>query len=83
MVSARSERPLSEAVTECRRHTPDVHMVIADVGSEEDCVRLVDEAVELLGGVDVLILNAAYAPELEWFSSDNDVSTRARMVQLR
>ena len=48
-------------------------MVVADVGSEEDCVRLVNEAVELLGGVDVLILNAAYAPDLEWFSSDNDV----------
>ena len=48
-------------------------MVVADIGSEVDCVRLVDEAVELLGGVDVLILNAAYTPEPEWFSSDNDV----------
>ena len=72
-MSARSEGLLSETVSECHHHTPDVHMVVADVGSEEDCVRLVDKAVELLGGVDVLILNAAYAPEPEWFSSDKNV----------
>jgi NAD(P)-dependent dehydrogenase (short-subunit alcohol dehydrogenase family) len=76
VVTARSDALLSETVKECHHHTPDVHMVVADIGSEVDCVRLVDEAVELLGGVDVLILNAAYTPEPEWFSSDNDVTRK-------
>lgn len=73
VISARNENLLSEAILECQQYTQDVHMVVGDVGKEEDCVRLVHTAVEQLGGVDILILNAAYTPELEWFTSDRDI----------
>lgn len=37
-----------------------VHRVLADVSSEADCIRTVSEARELMGGLNVLINNAAY-----------------------
>lgn len=47
----------------------------ADVAKEEDCKAIVDKSIEEFGGVDILILNAAYAPLPQWFSDyDNPVS---------
>ena len=67
-------------VTECQRSTVDVYKVVADVAKEEDCVRLVTTAVEKLGGLDILILNAAHVPELQWFSSDSNMVGNGRVV---
>ena len=73
VISARSEDLLTETLNECLTFAPDVYKVIGDVGLAEDCAGLVDTAVEVLGGLDVLVINAAYTPDLQWFSSDRDV----------
>ena len=72
-MSARRENKLAETVRECQRYTPDVHMVVGDMGKEADCERMVETAVDRLGGVDILILNAAYTPPPEWFFTDENV----------
>ena len=41
---------------------------MANVSQEEDCRQIVDKAVDHFGGVDVLILNAAYSPTPTWFA---------------
>ena len=41
---------------------PNAHAIAAHTGREEDCVRLVTEAVEKFGKVDVLVNNAATNP---------------------
>ena len=41
---------------------PAAHAVAAHTGKEDDCVRLVDEAVKKFGKVDVLVNNAATNP---------------------
>ena len=43
--------------------TPEVYSILADLGKEEDCKNLADFAISKMGGVDILILNAAYAPK--------------------
>ena len=49
--------------------------MIADVSKAEDCEAIVDKAVEVFDGVDILILNAAYSPTPQWFTDyDNPVS---------
>ena len=73
VISARSGNELSETVTECQRLTPDVYKVVGDMGKEEDCENLVHTAVEQLGGIDILIVNAAYAPETAWFPTQEDM----------
>ena len=48
-------------------------MVVGDMGVEEDCDRLVQTAVEQLGGVDMLIINAAYSYPPVWFTADENL----------
>ena len=67
MIAARSADKLQETAQECRRYTEDVHDIVADVSQEADCRAIVDTAVQKLGGVDILILNAAVSPTPKWF----------------
>ena len=67
MIAARSADKLAETQRECQRYTSEVYTVVADVGKEEDCKAIVDQAADLLGGVDILILNAAYSRTPQWF----------------
>ncbi len=62
MIGARSAEQLSETRRECLTHTPSVSMVIGDVSEEGVCRQLVETAVELYGGVDIVIINAAMTP---------------------
>lgn len=68
VIAARTVQKLADTQSECLKNTPHVHTVRADVSKEEDCRAIVDKAVEEFGGVDILILNAAYSPNPQWFS---------------
>ena len=68
MIVARSEDKLTETQHLCQEHTSHVHTVVADVSREEDCEAIVEKAVEEFGGVDILILNAAYSVAGQWFT---------------
>lgn len=75
VIAARSIDQLNITAEECRQFSADVHVVQADVGVEEDCKAVVEKAVEELGGVDILILNAALSPSPQLFSTmDKPVS---------
>ncbi len=63
------EGALETTVAEIRRAGGDALAVQADVSEESDCLRLVEQALEAFGGVDVLINNAAlnyYLPIAEY-----------------
>ena len=68
VIAARTADKLAETKRECERYTSDVHTVIADVSKEDDCREIVNKAMEELGGVDVLILNAAVTPNPHFFT---------------
>jgi short-subunit dehydrogenase len=58
VVSARRAPELEETAEMCRRFAPASFAVTADVGSAEDCARLVGAAVERLQAVDIVVNNA-------------------------
>jgi NAD(P)-dependent dehydrogenase (short-subunit alcohol dehydrogenase family) len=49
------------ALKTLKSQLPQVHAVTADAGSERDVVRSVEQAVQALGGLDILINNAGIA----------------------
>lgn len=57
-VSARSEGPLQERADLLSLHGRSVRAVPADMGAEEDVVRLAEAHVEAYGRLDALVLNA-------------------------
>ena len=68
MIAARSESKLKETQQLCLQHSPHVEIVVADVSSEVKCKEIVDRTAEVFGGVDILLLNAAYSPSPGWFA---------------
>ena len=52
---------LNETADACRSHGANVHVLVADLGSEESRAAIVPAAMEAMGKVDVLINNAAAA----------------------
>ncbi|XP_065916341.1 hydroxysteroid 11-beta-dehydrogenase 1-like protein B [Dysidea avara] len=67
VIAARTDSKLKDTQKLCQKYSQDVFTVRADVGKEEDNKLLVSEAVKHLGGIDILILNAAYSPALKAF----------------
>lgn len=59
---------LQATAQECKTSGGQVHTLVADVGKQEDCKQLAEEAIKKMGGVDLLILNAAYSPAPSFFS---------------
>lgn len=72
VISARSESRLKETQRLCLEHTEFVEIVVGDVSKDGVCKEMVDRAVKKFGGVDVLILNAAFSPSPEWFADMED-----------
>lgn len=58
---ARDASALDAAVQRVSRHGPRAVALVADTGDDEAVLRMVDRAVELLGGVDILV-NCAATP---------------------
>lgn len=66
VITGRNPEKLFKAATELG-----VHRILGDVAKEEDCIRVVKEAQELMGGLNVLINNAAYG----YMSPVTEIST--------
>lgn len=49
------------ALKTLKTQLPQIHAITADAGSEQDVIRTIDEAVKVLGGLDILINNAGIA----------------------
>jgi len=58
LIARRAER-LQEVFEDCCRHAPDSRMWVADLGDLEGSTRLAQAAWEALGGLDVVVNNAA------------------------
>jgi NAD(P)-dependent dehydrogenase (short-subunit alcohol dehydrogenase family) len=59
-ISARNEGPLKETAQELARESGRrIVPIVADTGKEQDVNRLVETAIRELGGVDILVNNAA------------------------
>lgn len=57
-LAARALEKLEEVAGLCRERGGEATVFRADVGQQDDCIGLVDRAVEALGGLDMLLLNA-------------------------
>ena len=68
VIAARTTDQLAKTRDECLQGSTHVHTVTADVAKETDCQAIVNKTVEEFGGVDILILNAAYSPSPQWFA---------------
>lgn len=58
VVSARRVEELNKLADECRALGAEAWVVQADMGVEADCRRLMEESARLMGGMDVVVLNA-------------------------
>lgn len=61
-VFARGERALATAAEEIGAAGARVTPVVADVSRPDDCVRVVERTVEVLGGLDILVTNMGGPP---------------------
>jgi short-subunit dehydrogenase len=57
-IAARREDRLAEVLGRCRTHSPDSRMWVADLADPDAVDRLARDALEGLGGVDLLVNNA-------------------------
>lgn len=66
------EADAKEAVDECVRVGGKAHMVRADFASESEIKSLVDQSIELMGGIDIAVSNAVYSDRHLFLDSDLD-----------
>lgn len=58
VIAARRQAALEEVATRCREAgAAEVHVVAVDFADEEQCRQFIERSVQLLGGLDVLVLN--------------------------
>jgi NAD(P)-dependent dehydrogenase (short-subunit alcohol dehydrogenase family) len=62
VVSSRKREAIDETAKLIRERGGQAHAVVAHAGVEADQARLVKEAVDVFGGVDVVVMNAATNP---------------------
>lgn len=75
VVTGRNENTLKACVNELQEHNSDCTYVVADIKKTHEIRRMVDKAVELMDGIDVLINNAGVniaKPALEVTEEDWD-----------
>lgn len=69
----RSEEELNQTRNAVRETGGEAHVVVADISSEADRQRIIDETVRLCGGLDLLINNAGVASWGHFSTSDEHV----------
>ncbi|KAG8455428.1 hypothetical protein GDO86_001567 [Hymenochirus boettgeri] len=62
LLSSRKQKNVDRAVHELRNEGLNVEGTVCHVGNSEDRKRLVDTALQLFGGIDILVSNAAVNP---------------------
>ncbi|TWU36124.1 SDR family NAD(P)-dependent oxidoreductase [Novipirellula artificiosorum] len=61
-----------EVVAECRKHGVRSFKVAANMGVQSEAEGLIDQAAELLGGLDIVVSNAAYSDRRLMLKQDLD-----------
>jgi short-subunit dehydrogenase len=74
VLAARNEEKLNEVAFRCRKAGADILIVPTDVAERNQCQRLVNQAVERFGGIDVLVNNAGISMHA-MFDEITDLST--------
>jgi 3-oxoacyl-[acyl-carrier protein] reductase len=64
VVGTRTAADGESVVAEIRSAGGEAVLVVADIGTRAEATRLVNEAVRIYGGLDVLLHNAAYCPSV-------------------
>ncbi|HTJ65633.1 MAG TPA: SDR family oxidoreductase [Alphaproteobacteria bacterium] len=64
VVGTRTAKDGESVVAEIRAAGGEAALVVADIGTRAEATRLVNEAVRIYGGLDVLLHNAAYCPSV-------------------
>lgn len=72
-LAGRTPETLEEAAAKLRKTGAEVHAIAADVASPADRTRLLESAADRLGGLDVLVNNAAIAAWGHFATSSEDV----------
>jgi 3-oxoacyl-[acyl-carrier protein] reductase len=62
VIGTRTAADGASAVAAIRNAGGEATLVVADIGTRAEATRLVDRAIEIYGGLDVLLHNAAYCP---------------------
>ena len=59
-----------EVVAQCESHGVKAHAIAADMAEQAEVERLVDEATDAMGGLDIVVSNAAYSDRHTMLTSD-------------
>ena len=81
-IHGRDEARGNQLVDELRRGGTRAAFIKADLNVPDDIVALAEQARTTLGGVDVLVNNAAVYPQHTWFESSADEWTRLYAVNV-
>lgn len=76
VIASRNPQNLKVVEDELRSRNIEVLAVAADVSKEEDCKRLIDEAVKKYGTIDILINNAGISMRAMFIDTDLNVIRR-------
>ena len=71
-----------QAAEQCVAAGGKAHTIAADLGRQDDVERLVDESVERMGGLDIIVSNAAYSDRHTMLDSDLDEFRRTIDVSM-
>ncbi len=81
VLAARNEEKLHEVAFRCRKAGADILVVPTDVSEREQCERLVAQALERFGGIDLLINNAGMSMHA-MFDEITDLATCERLMRV-
>lgn len=81
VLAARNEAKLNEVAFRCQKAGADILVVPTDVGDQLQCQRLISQAAERFGGIDLLINNAGMSMHA-MFEQITDLSTFERLMRV-
>ena len=81
VLAARNEEKLNEVAFRCQKSGADILVVPTDVSERDQCERLVAQALERFGGIDLLVNNAGMSMHA-MFDEITDLSTFERLMRV-